>query len=65
MRKIILVLFLSQLAFLNASPIKQEDTLWNQTMPEDLDKEKYQMVGDMIVKKVKKKIKLLSNLNSV
>lgn len=54
MRGIIVLLFLSQLGFIKASPIKQEDNLWNQTMPEDLDKEKYQMVGDMIVKKVRK-----------
>lgn len=52
MSRIILILFLSQLAFLNASPIQQEDNFLNQTLPEDFDKEKYQMVGDMIVKKV-------------
>ncbi len=46
MKSLVIVVVLVQLASLHANP------LWNQTLPENYDPEKFEIQGDMIVLKV-------------
>ena len=52
MKVVVILLFLTRMAFLNSEPIPS--SLWNQTvLPDDVDKEKiYLKEGDMLVEKV-------------
>lgn len=53
MRGLFVLILVSQILALNAFPAK----IWNQTLPEDVDKDKFIMNGDMIVEKVTLNIK--------
>ncbi len=66
MKRVVILLVLLQVAALNANPLEtmpeeievaelNANPLWNQTLPEELDSDEYEIHGDMIVKKVLRK----------
>ena len=66
MKRVFILLVLLQVAALNANPLEtmpeeievaelNANPLWNQTLPEELDSDEYEIQGDMIVKKVLRK----------
>lgn len=76
MKRVVILLVLLQVAALNANPLEtmpeeievaelNANPLWNQTLPEELDSDEYEIHGDMIVKKTKNTRSVgLSTLNS-